>query len=66
MLINKILFSAADAASILDCCSAKVYGLIKTKQLAAYKDKGGHDWHITDKAILSYVKGRMVEQAQVK
>lgn len=55
MLINKLDFTVAEAASLLGCSSQTVYGLIYAKKLYARKIPGHQAWHIPEKAILDYM-----------
>ena len=59
MLINKLDFSVAEAATLLGCSSNTVYSLIYAKKLFAYKIEGHLAWHIPEKAILDYTESCM-------
>ena len=66
MLVEKILLSVAETASLMGCSSWKVYQLIHSDSLQAFKDEGGRVWHIPTASILDYVETRMHTQALEK
>ena len=62
MLINKTVLYVAEAASLLNCPTRTIYGLIHTGMLKAYKNPGGNSWHIPETALQEYVDNRINER----
>lgn len=59
MLIEKYILSVAETAALMGYSSGKIYRLIHTEALVAYKDDGGRIWHIPVTSITSYVSSRI-------
>ena len=55
MLINKTILYVSEATSVLGCSTYRIYFLIHTGILPAYKDEGGKTWHIPEQSIKDYV-----------
>ncbi len=58
MLINKLIFSVAETASLLNCSSHTIYKKIDAHHLKAHKIPGHHTWQITEKAIYDYMESQ--------
>ncbi|MBO4780038.1 MAG: helix-turn-helix domain-containing protein [Selenomonadaceae bacterium] len=61
MQLSKTLLHVSDVASLLNCSSQKIYNLIKTNQLTAYKDAGGKAWKVPVSAVEAYVNSRVTQ-----
>ena len=66
MLVEKMLLSVAETASLMGYSSWKVYRLIHSKSLGAFKDESGRVWHVPATSIMDYVDARMHMQAPEK
>ena len=55
MKIDKKLLFVSDVASMLNCSSHKVYGLIHSGELEGFKDVNGKVWHISEEALQNYI-----------
>ena len=51
MLINKTVLHVAEVACLLGCSSYKIYHLIYSGQLGAYKMPGHRVWNIPEESI---------------
>ena len=58
MLVYKQVFYAAEVANILGCSVHRVYNLIHTGQLKAYKMTDSNSWHVTADSIQDYIDSR--------
>ena len=63
MLIEKFVFTVAEAAALIGYSSGTVYRLIHRNAIMAYKDEGGRVWHIPSDSIVDYVAARMHKNA---
>ena len=59
MQIDKKLLFVSDVASILNCSSYKVYGLIHNGELEGFKDANGKVWHIPEAGVQKYINNCM-------
>ena len=59
MQIDKKLLFVSDVASILNCSSHKVYGLIHNGELEGFKDANGKVWHIPEAGVQKYINNCM-------
>ena len=66
MLINKTVFYVAEAASLLSLSSQKIYSLIYSGELGAYKISGQRRWNIPEEAIQDFKTTCMREYARKK
>ena len=55
MIIDKLIFTATEAASILGLSTQTVYGLLETGELRGYKENEYSSWKITRDALAEYV-----------
>ena len=63
LTITKKVLSASETAAILGCSVQKIYHLIHTKQLVAYKDEGGHPWRVPEYCVENYIAARLDKTA---
>ena len=57
MQLEKLVLHVSDAASLLGVSSQKIYQMIHTRELAAYK--AGKAWKISATAIEDYIRSRL-------
>lgn len=63
MSIEKLVLSVSEAAFVLGCSEHKIYRLIHSNVLGAYKDVGGRPWHIPDYCVKDYISSCMKSKA---
>lgn len=62
MLLDHKILLATDAAVILRCGVRRIYKMIESKEIYAYKDKDGRVWKISEQSILDYIKVHSQEE----
>ena len=61
MQIEKLVLHVSDAASLIGVSSHKIYEMIQSKELPAYK--AGKAWKIPSEAVEDYIKLRLSKQS---
>ncbi len=61
MIIDKLIFTATEAAAILGISTQTVYGLLEVGKLRGYKENEYSSWKITRDALQEYVCLREAE-----
>ena len=61
MIIDKLIFTATEAAAILGISTQTVYGLLEAGKLRGYKENEYSSWKITRDALQEYVCLREAE-----
>ena len=61
MIIDKLIFTATEAAAILGISTQTVYGLLEMGKLRGYKENEYSSWKITRDALQEYVCIREAE-----
>lgn len=61
MIIDKLIFTATEAAAILGISTQTVYGLLEAGKLRGYKENEYSSWKITRDALQEYVCIREAE-----
>lgn len=61
MIIDKLIFTATEAAAILGISTQTVYGLLESGKLRGYKENEYSSWKITRDALQEYVCLRETE-----
>lgn len=59
--VNKSVIFASEAATLLGMSVQRVYGLIHSGKLPAYKEKDSHAWKIPAESIENYIREQMKE-----
>lgn len=59
LVVNKLVVSVSDAACLLSVSDQKIYKLIFSEQLVAYKD--GKAWKIQMSSIENYINSRVAK-----
>ncbi len=57
--VNKSVIFASEAATLLGMSVQRVYGLIHSGELPAYKEKDSHAWKIPAESIANYIQVQM-------
>ena len=60
--VNKSVIFASEAATLLCMSVQRVYDLIHTGKLPAYKEKDSRAWKIPAESIANYIQQQMKEQ----
>ena len=66
MLINKTVLFVAEAACVLNYSSHKIYSMIHSGELSAYKIPGHKRWYIPEESIKAHVTAMMRRYAPVQ
>ena len=66
MLINKTVFFASEAASLLGYSTHTIYQLIHEGKLAAYREEGHKAWRIPEASIQAHIDACMQRYASRK
>ena len=60
--VNKSVIFASEAASMLCMSVQRVYGLIHSGELPAYKEKDSRAWKIPAESVANYIQKQMKER----